>query len=61
MAKGGLIIDVLAGPPKGDDMEDEDAGENVPSSAPGAGDPDALIAGIQTQLDQLRDMVARLG
>lgn len=61
MGKGGLIIDVLAGPP-GDESADESAddaleGEDAPAPKK---DPEQLIAGIESQLAQLRAHFAGL-
>lgn len=61
MAKGGLIIDVLAGPPKGASADDDadDMFEGDEEAAP-KGDPEALISGIESKLAQLRALVAGL-
>ncbi len=56
MAKGGLIIDVLSGPPKGEESADEFADEeSLEEEAPAPRrDPEALITSIESQLAQLR-------
>ncbi len=56
MAKG-LLIEALSAPP-----EDDEAFEEAPvdeEDAPPKQDGDAIIAGIQAQLDKLRGMLVR--
>ena len=62
MARG-LMIDVIA-PAKGSEDPDasyesaEEAGEMEEAPASPKADPEALLAGIQAQLDQLRALMA---
>jgi hypothetical protein len=56
---GGLIIDVI-GKGKGDESdEDEDLAEEESAEMP-TGDPESLIAGSESQLAELRALVAGL-
>jgi hypothetical protein len=60
MARGGLMIDVLAGPGRGDESADEFADEAPleDEAATPKADPEALISGIEAQLAQLRAWAA---
>lgn len=64
MKKGGLIIDVLTGPPKGaadEAPEDEMLEDEEDAPAPASkSNPEALISGIESQLAQLRGLIAGL-
>lgn len=62
MSKGGLIIDVLAGPPKGE-PDDAPADEELDEGAPPARSkqsPDALLSSIESQIAQLRGLLQGL-
>lgn len=56
--KGGLLIDVIAGPSKDDDDEALDEVTEAPTAPASSTSPEALLDSIQTQLDQLRAQLA---
>lgn len=61
MGKGGLIIDVLAGPPKGESDDDDALEEGLEEeAAPSPSKGEAIISGIESQLAQLRGLIAGL-
>lgn len=59
----GMIIDVIAGKPKGEPMAEEEPleGEAAPAAEPAEGGAEALISSIEAQLAELRTMMADLG
>lgn len=62
MAKPAMIIDVLAGPGKGDEDEEfAPPDERDDAARPSADAPEDLIRSIEAQLLELRRAVAELG